>query len=363
MIDMISPSPCDGPAEGAARQDLPQQPNARILIADDVAANVRLLRTILGRAGYHDLWSTTDANAVIAGWAEHRPDVVLLDLHMPGTDGLQLVRRLRACTSDAPYLPIIVLTGDTSAEARRQTLDAGASDFLTKPYDTTEVLLRVRNLLEIRRLHLKLAEENRTLEERVQERTTALLAARFEILERLATATEMRDDDTGDHTRRVGELSGRLAARLGEPANRVELIQRVAPLHDIGKIAIPDSILKKPGRLTDAEFDVMKTHTTIGATILGGGNHSLIVAAERIALTHHERWDGLGYPHGLRGDEIPLEGRIVAVADVFDAMTHDRVYRPAYARGAVVDLVVADAGKRFDPVVSEALVALVNDAA
>jgi putative two-component system response regulator len=176
------------------------------------------------------------------------------------------------------------------------------------------------------------------------------------MLNRLAVATEMRDDDTGEHTRRVGVLAARLAARIGEPDDRVDLIGRVAPLHDIGKSAIPDSVLKKPGHLTEQEYEVMKRHTTIGATILAGSDNPLIVAAERIALTHHERWDGSGYPTGARGEEIPIEGRIVAVADFFDALTHDRVYRPAYRRETALEMVRDGAGVMFDPRISAALI-------
>jgi putative two-component system response regulator len=329
---------------------------ARVLIADDIAMNVRLLHTLLERAGFEDIKSTTRAEEVIPLFVAEQPDIVLLDLHMPGIDGLELVRRLRSTTRGSTYLPIVVLTGDTSAEAKRETLDAGASDFVTKPYDATEVTLRVRNLLETRRLHLALAAENRSLEERVEERTNALLSARLEMLERLAVATEMRDDDTGEHTRRVGILAARLAARIGEPDDRVDLIRRVAPLHDIGKIAIPDSVLKKPGHLTEQEFEIMKGHTTIGATILAGSDNPLIVAAERIALTHHERWDGSGYPMGACGEDIPIEGRIVAVADFFDALTHDRVYRPAYCRETALDMVRDGAGIMFDPRISAALI-------
>lgn len=330
----------------------------RVLIADDMPANVRLLQSILRRAGYSDIAATTDSESVIGLFASYNPDILLLDLHMPGIDGLSLIREIRLLTAGQPYLPIVVLTGDTSSEARRATLAAGASDFVAKPYDSTEVLLRVRNLLETRRLHLALDRENRSLEQRVRERTNALLAARFEVLERLAIATEMRDDDTGEHTRRVGLLAGRIADEVGESHERVELIARVAPLHDIGKIAIPDHILKKPGNLTAEEYAVMKTHTTVGASILAGGDHAVIVTAERIAHTHHERWDGGGYPNGLRETQIPLEGRIVAVADFFDALSHERIYRPALARNTVLGMISAGAGTQFDPQVAGAFIGL-----
>lgn len=330
----------------------------RILVADDIPGNVRALCAILERAGYVDVRSTMSGSQVVPMFVEYQPDVALLDLHMPGSDGIANLRALRRIAEREPYLPIIVLTGDGSADARLASLDAGASDFVMKPYDAAEVLLRVRNHLETRRLHLVLAEENRVLEQRVEERTAALLAARLEVLARLAVATELRDDDTGEHTRRVGSLAGKLASKLGQPAERVDVIERVAPLHDIGKIAIPDHVLKKPGPLTTAEWEIMKTHTVTGASILGGGEHALIRTAERIALTHHERWDGGGYPQRLRGTDIPIEGRIVAVADFYDALTHDRVYRPALDTPTVVEMLAQGAGSQFDPTVVEALIDL-----
>src|SRR3990170_1629849 len=303
--------------------------NARILIVDDQEANIHLLEGILGRAGYAELRGVTDPRDVTLLYAEFQPDLVLLDLHMPHLDGYAVMEKLRLLIPADAYLPILVLTADVAADARQRALSSGAKDFLTKPFDATEVLLRVRNLLETRFLHRQLWDHNQTLEGRVRQRTWQLEEARLEILERLALAAEFRDDDTGQHTQRVGKNATLLARVLGLPDARVELIGRAAPLHDVGKIGIPDHILLKPGALTADEFEVMKTHTTIGARILGGSRSPLLQMAEEIALTHHERWDDAGYPRGLSGDEIPIEGRIVAVADAFDAMTHDRPYRKA----------------------------------
>jgi putative nucleotidyltransferase with HDIG domain len=337
------------------------EPSNRILVADDIVPNVRLLTTILNRAGYNDVLATTRAQDVLRIYHSARPDIVLLDLHMPEVNGFTLLGELRAAAVDEPYLPIVILTGDSSSDARTRSLSAGASDFVTKPYDPTEVTLRVRNLLEVRRLHIALARENRTLEERVRERTDALLASRIEVLERLAVATEMRDDVTGDHTRRVGVLAAELAHRIGASDELAELIRRAAPLHDIGKIAIPDDILRKPGPLTEDEYSVMKTHTTIGASILAGGDNSLIVTAERVALTHHERWDGLGYPNSLSGEMIPPEGRVVAVADFYDALVHDRPYRAALAQEAALRMIEQGAGTRFDARVAAAMLDIARE--
>lgn len=326
-----------------------------ILVADDLPENVRLIQAVLSRNGYPNVHTTTESRSVMAMYAELNPDIVLLDLHMPGADGLTVMRDLNAANAGKTFLPIIILTGDLSPQAKRDALDAGAADFVAKPFDSTEVLLRVRNLLSTRRLHLQLTQENLTLEQRVKERTDALAASRIEVLERLAMATERRDDITGEHTRRVGQLSAEIAEVLGESADRVELIRRTAPIHDIGKIAIPDSILHKVGALTADESAIMRTHTTIGASILAGGDHELIITAERIALTHHERYDGLGYPNRLAGEDIPLEGRICAVADFFDALTHDRPYRLAVPREFVLLDIQRGAGTQFDPRVAKAI--------
>lgn len=327
----------------------------RLLLADDVALNVQLLTRILNTAGYRDIHATTDGGAVLRTFESIRPDIVLLDLHMPNADGIEIVKSIRANGERGARVPVIVLTGDSSPDARRGCLQAGASDFIGKPYDAFEVVLRVKNLLETRRLQLELARDNERLEHRVKERTDELLAARLDVLQRLAIATEARDDDTGEHTRRVGALSGMLAEHLGLDAGVADVIRAVAPLHDIGKIAIPDHILKKPGRLTAAEYEVMQGHALAGAGILTGGDHELMITAERIALTHHERWDGSGYPNRLERAQIPIEGRITAVADFFDALTHDRVYRAAMPVDEVLEMIASNAGVLFDPDVARAM--------
>ena len=210
-------------------------------------------------------------------------------------------------------------------------------------------MLRIGNLLQTRHLHCLLSDQNAVLEERVRQRTHELQEAQGEILARLAAAAEHRDDDTGRHTLRVGELSAAIAETLGLSSQVVSLIRAAAPLHDVGKIGVPDHVLLKAGALTPEEFAIMKTHTTIGAAILAGGHSPVVIEAERIALNHHERWDGTGYPNGLLGDAIPLSARIVAVADVFDALTHERPYRPAWPMARVMEEVRAQAGRHFDP--------------
>ncbi|HKP51370.1 MAG TPA: HD domain-containing phosphohydrolase [Chloroflexia bacterium] len=332
---------------------------ARILIVDDQEANVQLLERILKRTGYTCITSTTDAREAISRYVEVQPDIVLLDLMMPHLDGFQVMESLMPLIPAGSYLPILVLTADISPSAKQRALSIGAMDFVTKPFDPSEVLLRIKNLLETRFLHLQLQEHNQLLEEKVRERTQELEEAQIEILERLARAAEYRDDQTGQHTQRVGNTSAILARALGMVESQVELMRRAAPLHDVGKIAVPDEILLKPDKLTPQEFEIIKTHTTVGAALLSKGRSAFTRAAERIALTHHERWDGRGYPQGLQGEEIPIEGRIVAVVDVFDALTHERPYKHAWTLEEALEEIKRQSGQHFDPRVVEAFLSVV----
>jgi putative two-component system response regulator len=277
---------------------------------------------------------------------------------MPGLDGFGVMQQLQDRLNAERYLPILVVTADLSVEVRQRALGAGARDFLNKPFDAVEALLRIRNLLTTRFLYLQLDRHNRGLEATVQERTRKLEIARVEILERLALAAEFRDDNTGEHTRRVGRVSGAIARELGLAGDTVLTIERAAPLHDVGKIGIRDAILLKPGPLTPAEFEEMKRHTVIGADILSGSQGALLRTAEAIALTHHERWDGTGYPSGLAGGDIPLAGRITHVADVFDAMTHPHGAPAHERRDEALGYIRDEAGFAFDPEVVIAFAAV-----
>ena len=331
---------------------------ARILIIDDEPGNVQVLRRVLEQAGFNKLDSTSDPREAAAIYVRSRPDLILLDLHMPYMDGLEVIDQLNQII-EASYLPIVMLTGDVTPEARREALLRGAKDFINKPFNPDEVLLRIRTLLETRFLYLHIQSQNQMLEAKVRDRTRELESAQIEIIERLAKAAEFRDDSTGQHTERVGEMAALLARELGLSDAHVTLIRRAAPLHDVGKIGIPDAILLKLGKLTAAEFELVKTHTSIGARILSGSRFALLRLAEEIAFSHHERWDGSGYA-GLEADRIPLAGRIVAVADVFDALLQKRPYKPAWPIDAAVAEIGRQRGMQFDPNIVDAFMRVVQ---
>ena len=333
--------------------------NMHILVVDDQPLNVALLQKILSNAGFTRVDSTTDSLEVEGRLRQELPDLILLDLLMPGLDGFGVMERIAPVVeAAATYLPILVLTADASPETKRRALAAGAHDFLTKPFDPTEVELRLRNLLATRSLHLQLRGHAELLELKVQERTRELEEARLEILERLALAAEYRDDETGRHTDRVGRACALLSEAVGLPPADVELMRRASPLHDIGKIGIPDAILLKPGKLTAEEFGVMRQHTVIGARILSGSRFPLLRIAEQIARSHHERWDGSGYPDGTAGNDIPLPGRILAIVDVFDALVSVRPYKRAWSHEEAIAELERQRGRHFDPRVLDAFLAM-----
>lgn len=339
----------------------PQKPS--LLIVDDQPENIRLLVRILNHAGYLDITTTTDSSRVAELHALSKPDIVLLDLHMPNQDGFAVLEKLAPFTFGVDRLPVVMITADDSTEVKRKALSLGAKDFISKPFDQAEVVLRIRNLLETRFLHQQLRGQNNELEKKVTARTRELEQSQMEMLERLATAVEFRDDDTGDHTKRVGLVSGRLAEAIGLGTAAADLIRRAAPLHDIGKVGIPDAILLKPGPFTPEERAIMQTHTTIGSKMLSRGRSELVRLCQRIARSHHERWDGSGYPDGLSEQGIPLEARIVAVADFFDALTHERPYRDAQGESETLEAINDGSGTHFDPVVVEALTRIDRQAA
>jgi putative two-component system response regulator len=339
---------------GTSRDRAPGDPTTqdlRILVVVDDPSTTRFLEQLLKRWGYSDVLTLTDAREVSSAVEQLTPDLLLLDVDMRHRSGYDVMRDLGGGIGGATPLAVLVLTADTSSEATRQALALGASDFVSKPFDHEEVRLRVRNLLQTRLLQLQAKAHGELLEDRVRQRTVQLEKARLELLTRLAIAGEYRDHETDQHAQRIGHTSGLLASVLGLAAREVDRILHAAALHDIGKIAIPDAILLKRRALTPQEFETIKTHPLVGARILGGGQSRLLRVAAEIAATHHERWDGRGYPNGLAGDAIPLSGRIVAVADVFDALTHTRPYKRAWSAEQAALEIVEQSGRQFDPAV------------
>jgi putative two-component system response regulator len=325
----------------------------RIVVVDDEQANTALLTGLLKRWHFTSVVAITDPARVVNAFEDLVPDLLMLDINMPVLNGFDVMRLLDRWTHGSTPVPVLILTADVTDETKHQALRLGARDFLTKPFDPEEVRLRVSNLLEMRLLQLQLKTHGDELEARVLQRTHQLELARLDLIHRLALAAEYRDDDTHQHAQRIGHTAALLATGLGLPTGTVERIRLAAPLHDIGKIAIPDSILLKPGKLTEEEFEIIKSHTVVGARILGGSRSRLLRTAAEIALSHHERWDGNGYPSGLAGGATPLAGRLVAVADVFDALVHRRPYKQPWPIDEAVAEVLSQSSRHFDPAIVE----------
>jgi len=326
----------------------PNITDARILIVDDEPANLRLLEAMLRMEGYSALVSLSDSREVEERYRHNHFDIVLLDINMPHLDGFQVMAQLRALET-GNYLPVLVLTAQSDAATRLRALQAGARDFVTKPFLREEVITRIRNQLEVRMLHNSLRDQNRALDDKVRERTQELHNTRLEVIRRLGRAAEYRDNETGLHIIRMSNFSQVIGREAGLREEEAELLLNASPMHDIGKIGIPDRILLKPGKLDAEEWEIMKTHAVIGAEILSGDSSELLKLASTVARTHHEKWDGSGYPNALKGENIPLVGRIVALSDVFDALTTVRPYKHAWSVEEAVAYINENNGKHFDP--------------
>ncbi|MDH5718057.1 MAG: response regulator [Spirochaetia bacterium] len=326
--------------------------SGRVLIVDDNQINVILIEKILKNAGYQNITTTTDSTKVTELYKQNKYDLILLDIRMPNMDGFEVMSQLKKIENES-YLPIIVLTADSERDVRIKALEEGAKDFLTKPIDQLEALTRIQNLLEVRLLHNQVRDYNKTLEEKVLERTKELRNTRLEIIQRLTKASEYRDNETGNHIIRISRYSEIMAKSMNMPNENVEYLLNASPMHDVGKIGISDNILLKPGKLTKEEFETMKKHTTIGYDIISNTESKLLKIAAEIALTHHEKWDGSGYPHGKKKEEIPLEGRIVAICDVYDALTSERPYKEAWPSEKALEEILSLREIHFDPEITD----------
>ena len=349
-------------------------PLGKIMIVDDEIANVMIAKKLLSTAGYKDFFTTTDSAEVMNLVHLQNPDVLLLDINMPTVDGISILKQIRS-VDRFHYLPVLVLTANGDSSVKLRCLELGATDFLVKPIDPMELAPRVRNAL-LSKIHQdQLHHHAAQLEETVQQRTRELELSRREAIYSLAKAAELRDNDTGNHVIRVGKYAGVIAKNLGMPDHYVSEIELAAQLHDVGKIAIPDSILLKPGKLEPEEYEIiqshvkhgrqiikpfkghdvvlMRSHVEMGSDLLRDGSCMMRLAAS-IAQTHHERFDGDGYPIGLAGEDIPIEGRITAVADVYDALASERPYKKALPRERCFEILREGSGGHFDPAVLDA---------
>jgi putative two-component system response regulator len=345
------------------------------MVVDDEPTNVKLVRRFLELEGYRRFVTTTDSRKAVRMARDERPDCILLDLMMPHMSGLEILDELRA-DPELALIPVIFLTAVTDGAIRRDALERGANDFLNKPIDPCELAPRVANVVAAKAFQEQILHHSRDLEQAVRERTADLERAHREVAYCLARAAEYRDNDTGFHVLRVGRYARIIAEELGMRGDQLDLMEHAAQLHDVGKIGVPDAVLLKPDRLTEEEFTLMKkhcgfgkhilrqcsedeeallrSHSEVGGRILDGTASPLLAMARRIALSHHEWWDGTGYPLGLRGEDIPLEGRITAVADVFDALSSKRCYKEPMPADKCLEIMDQERGIHFDPAVFDA---------
>ncbi|PKO35467.1 MAG: two-component system response regulator [Betaproteobacteria bacterium HGW-Betaproteobacteria-7] len=318
----------------------PLLPKQCILVVDDTPDNIDLLSSILAD-DYRIRVATSGEKALKIVYSDEPPDLILLDIMMPGLSGLEICRRLKA-NPDRRRIPIIFVTAMTSIEDEQLGLATGAVDYITKPISPAIVKARIRT-------HLALYDQSRELERMVRQRTVELMTTRQQIIRRLGRAAEFKDNETGNHVLRMSHYARLIAEAHGLGSEAADIIYCTSPMHDIGKIGIPDAILLKPGKLDAEEWKIMQQHPLMGAEIIGKHDNELLETARVIAISHHEKWDGSGYPLGLKGEDIPLEGRIVAIADVFDALLSLRPYKPALPLEQALHYLESQSGRHFDP--------------
>jgi len=331
----------------------------KLLLVDDEAHCTKLMEAFLRQAGFSRITMTNDSRQALELFQQVEPDLVALDMRMPHMDGFDVMRQLRQVIPADDYVPILIVTGELDAPTKHKALTEGANDFINKPVDATEVVLRIKNQLQTRRLHGQLRMHNEHLEAQVRLRTKVVEQTQLDLLNRLVMASEYRYDPKGAHPWRVGRLAMLLSEMKGLPLEQTDMIKKTAPLHDVGKIGLLDSIVMKEGSYTAIEWEAMKTHTKIGSKLLADSRSPLLMMAREIALTHHERWDGTGY-HRLKETQTPLPGRIVALVDAFDVMTHPRSYKGQLNLVEARAEIERHAGTQFDPELSGLFLKLID---
>jgi putative two-component system response regulator len=332
----------------------------QILVIDDVALNLKLMEHLIRRLP--DCTSVLfESSADALDWCStHDPDLVIVDYMMPAPDGMEFAARFRLLPGKSDT-PMLMVTANTEIAVRYQALEAGINDFLTKPIDRTELLSRARNMLRLRDAQKQLQDRAAWLESEVRAATAKIAARELETVVRLARAAEFRDPETGAHVQRMAHCSRLIGQQIGLSEQQQEILLLAAPLHDVGKLGTPDRILLKRGKLAPDEWEVMKQHAVIGHQILCESASPVIQAGAQIAWSHHEKFDGTGYPRGLAGDAIPLFGRIVAIADVFDALSSRRAYKDAWGEDQVLEYVRSESGRHFDPELVDILFARLDE--
>ena len=339
---------------------------SRILVVDDEDNNLLVMEAMLIPLGY-EVTMARDGMEALEKVRSLPPDVILLDIMMPKMDGFTVVKRLKG-DENTKIIPVVMVTALSETEDRVRALEVGADDFLTKPVDVTELQARVASLLKVKAYNDHMRDYQKELEGEVAKRTEQLRQALKEVkarsldtIYRLSRAAEHRDESTGAHIQRVSNYSDAIARNMGLDDEFVEAILYASPMHDVGKIGIPDHVLMKPGKLEPDEWEIMQQHTVIGAKILENSDTDFMKLSEIIALTHHEKWDGSGYPKGLQGADIPLAGRIVAIADVFDALASKRPYKDAFSIEKSLNIIRETRGKHFDPDVVDTFFAIEDE--
>jgi putative two-component system response regulator len=376
-VSLVPPKHATESSASDQLEDLDQlyYTTAKIMIVDDESFNHQVVERYLYNTGYRYFVTINDSTKAMSKIRQERPDLILLDIMMPEVSGIDILRALRA-DQNLKQTPVIILTAASDPDLKQEALRLRVSDFLSKPVDPHDLIPRVRNALIVKSHQDQMANYAKDLEEKVQLRTAELAASRQEVILCLARAAEFRDNETGNHVIRVGRYVGIIAHEMGFSDEKVEMLEQAAQLHDVGKIGIPDSILLKPGklepdefeqvqkhcgfgrkiiqRLPEPEWDALKKHTDLGAKLLEIVRTPIIELASKIALTHHERWDGTGYPLGLADDDIPIEGRMTAVADVYDALSSKRPYKPAFSSKKCFKIMEESRGSQFDPKILDA---------